>query len=131
MEGLQISLSELGNYQRILTEKQQNLIKTFKVHWQQTIGTYLKVKTSYRKNKYMKYLIEDLNLKMRECYLMKVKNVLKLKVYMNKENLFVKNAQIIEIQYLGTWKVNINKDLSEDVYKVIVLINIPACFWRD
>lgn len=64
----------------------------------------LKIRTSYRKNKNVKYLIENLTLKMRERYLVKLKKVLKLKVYMNKENLFVKNAQIMEIQYLVNWK---------------------------
>lgn len=52
----------------------------------------------------MKYLIENFTSKMRERYLVKLKKVLKLKVYMNKENLFVKNAQIMEIQYLVNWK---------------------------
>lgn len=55
----------------------------------------LKIRMSYRKNKDLKYLIENLTLKMKELYLVKLKKV--LKVYMNKENLFVKNAEIMEI----------------------------------
>lgn len=55
----------------------------------------MKIRTSYRKNKDVKYLIENLTLKMKELYLVKLKKV--LKVYMNKENLFVKNAEIMEI----------------------------------
>lgn len=62
----------------------------------------MKIRTSYRKNKNVKYLIENLTLKMKELYLVKLKNV--LKVYMNKENLFVKNAEIMEILlYLVNW----------------------------
>lgn len=43
----------------------------------------------------MKHLIENLTLKIKELYLVKLKKV--LKVYVNKENLFVKNAEIMEI----------------------------------